>query len=186
MAPQTICVGLIGARYRVAAEAMRLLGIGVLLQFMSSPFPFLLTALHEQRFLFASSALGATIRIGLDFGLTPHFGFLGPCFSLLLSDGAMLGMWIGRLWQLGYSPRLDMLWRPFIAGSTMAAILYFSGARSLTLLAPIVLTSVAVYFFLVVKLGAFSDDEVALVREGISFFRPLVNGWSRQLRGKPL
>jgi O-antigen/teichoic acid export membrane protein len=186
LAPRILCVGLLGARYQVSTEAMRLLGIGLLLLFAASPFPFLLTALNEQSFLFVSSAIGFAVRVVLDVVLTASFGFTGPCLSLIASEGVMVAMWVGKVWRLGYPlPLGDILWRPCVAGALMGAIVYFVKGGSLLSLAPFALASTAIYFAAIVKLGAFSKAELAQAREGLNFVRPLVAGWSRQLQRKP-
>jgi len=183
--PKILIDGLLSARYAAAVPAMRLLGIAVWLFFVGSPFPFLLTALNEQRFLFVSSALATALRVILDLALTPSFSFVGPCLSIIVTETLLLGMWIARLERVGFAlPLAEILWRPCLAGAVMGAMLYFAHAHSLFSLVPVALVAAAVYTALIIKLGAISDAEVELVREGLNFVRPFVNQWSRQLRAK--
>ncbi len=185
LAPRILCVGLLGARYRVSAEAMSLLGIGLLLLFVASPFPYLLTALNEQKFLFVSCVIGFAARVALDFVLTASFGFIGPCLSLIVSEGVVVALWVGRVWRLGYPlPLGDILWRPCVAGALMGAIVYSAGVGSMFSLALFALASSAIYFAAILKLGAFSEAELAQAREGLDFVRPFLAGWSRQPQRK--
>lgn len=183
--PELLTKGLLGARYAAAAPATRLLGIAVWLFFVSSPFPFLLTALNKQRFLFISAALATVLRAVLDVALTPFFGFLGPCIALTVGETFLLSVWVGWLWGAGYPlPLAEMFWKPCLASLVMGAMMYFSHAQSLFSLIPVALVSGAVYAALVFKLGAFSDAELEMAREGMDFVRPFVAQWSRQLRTK--
>ncbi len=184
--PGLLTRGLLGIRYAAAAPAMRLLGIGVWLFFVASPFPFLLTALNEQRFLFVSSAVATALRVLLDLSLTPFFGFLGPCLALIACETLLVAMWVGRLWSLGFAlPLVGILWRPCLASLVMAAMLYFSHAQSLLMLIPVALISAAAYLALVIKLGAVSGAELEMAREGMDFVRPLFAEWARQARTRP-
>ena len=182
-APATLTSGLLGAHYLAAAPVMRLLGIGVLLLFVGSPFPFLLTALGQQRFLFVSSAIAFVLRASLDLAWTPVFGFLGPCWAVIVSETFLIMMWTARLWSMGYTLALGkILWRPCLAGLVMAVIIEVLRARSLISLAPIAIAAAAVYLIVIVKLGAISEDELEMGKEGIYFVRPYLAQWSRQLR----
>ena len=93
---------LLGPAYLPAIPAMQFLGLGFVPLFLSSAFPLLLTALHEQRFLLRTSALGLGLRIGLNFALVPVCGFLGPCISFVVGEITMVSLWIYRLRQLGF------------------------------------------------------------------------------------
>src|SRR3984957_8649390 len=93
---------LLGEKYQVALPAMELLGVAFLPFFVSSPFPFLLTALDKQRFLMGSSIFSLVLRVGLNFLLIPFYGYMGPCLAFLVSETAMLFIWAGKLNRLGF------------------------------------------------------------------------------------
>ena len=180
-APVTLTTGLLGMRYLPAAPAMRLLGIMVWLIFIGSPFPFILTALNDQRFLFVSSAAAFVLRTALDFALTPHLTFLAPCWAAMISESVLLALWIGRLQRLGLPlPLGKILWRPCLAGALMAVILHAFASSGLLLLIPVVIVACAIYLVLLVKLGAISPEEWEMGREGMHFLRPFLAQWSRQ------
>lgn len=184
-APVTLTTGLLGMRYLPAAPAMRLLGIMVWLIFIGSPFPFMLTALDDQRFLFVSAAAAFLLRTALDFALTPHLSFLAPCWAAMISESLLLTLWIGRLHRSGLSlPLGKILWRPCLTGAIMAVILHAFASRGLLLLIPVVIVCFAIYLLLLIKLGAISAQEWEMGREGMHFLRPFLAQWSRQERSE--
>ncbi len=185
LCPTTLTVGLLGVSYRAAAPAMRLLSAGIWLVFLSTPFPFLLTALDRQRFLFVTSAIALVIRIVLDLVLVHYFGFIGPCLSLIVSESLLAAAWIAGVWEDGFRLKLwDILWRPFAASLAMGAVLYFADPQSLLTLAPVALLSGLVYLFLVLWLGGVSEIDRALARESTDFIRPWLSQRFGQVRGR--
>lgn len=178
--PDRLTLGFLGQRYAASVPAMRLLSIGAFMLFVASPFPLLITALNQQRFLLISSSTAAVLRVALDILLVPHYGFLAPCVSLAISESVLLAMWIGCLWRLGFpAPLGSLIWRPCVAGALMVPLLY-AQPQSLLLLVPEVLSGILVYITVLVMLGSFSRDEIALIKEGVGFVRPLVNSFSTQ------
>jgi O-antigen/teichoic acid export membrane protein len=167
---------------------MRLLGVGAFFLFAASPFPFLLTALGLQNFVFISSAVALALRVIFDFALIPWFGFLGPCFSMIISETALVVLWIAKLSQTGYAVDLPrLLWRPVAGSLAMGSLLYVFQVKSLMLLAPVALASTMVYFAVVLTLGAFTSEELELAREGLGFVRAFLQEWSHSgMQRKPL
>jgi len=185
VAPQTMTVSLLGARYLAATPAMRLMSPCVLLLFFASPFPLLLTALNQQRFLLGSSLIALILRIGLVLALTPSMNFLAPCIALIVAETVLVTMWIGGVRQAGLRPRLiNMAWRPAIGAATMAALLYWLAPHTAMGLIAASIAGSAVYLAVVLKLGALSEAEVSLIREGLNFVRPFLAEWSHPLHRK--
>ncbi|MGH7000975.1 MAG: flippase, partial [Stellaceae bacterium] len=123
--PDVLTVGLLGGGYHAAAPAMRLLSVGIWLVFLSTPFPFLLTALNRQRFLFISSSAALVVRVVLDLILVRYFNFLGPCIALMVSESLVLAAWIGGVWEAGFPLNsFRLFWRPGVASLVMGALLY--------------------------------------------------------------
>jgi O-antigen/teichoic acid export membrane protein len=188
LAPECLTIGLLGVRYIDSVPAMRLLGVGVLFLFASSPFPFLLTALDLQNFVFKSSAVAVVLRVALDLALIPWFGFLGPCLAMIISETTLAGLWIAKLSQIGYPVHLvKLLWRPIAGSLAMGGVLYVFQTKSLMLLTPVALVATVVYFAVVLMLGAFTSEELGLVKEGLGFARAFVQERSHaEMQRKPL
>jgi len=183
--PATLTTGLLGHNYLAAAPATRLLGFGIWLVFLTTPFPFLLTALDRQRFMFISATISFAIRVGLDIALVHYLGFIGPCISLIVSEGFILAAWIWCVWQDGFALQLGgLLWRPLVASSLMSAVLYWFHPQSLLTLAPVAMLAGLLYLAIVLKLGGLSEVDMALLREGAEFIRPWLSQRFGQLRGR--
>jgi O-antigen/teichoic acid export membrane protein len=181
--PQTLIVGLLGSRYAISADALRLLAIVAGICFVGAPFPYLLTTLSEQRFLLISSVFATGVRILLDLVLTRYLGFTGPCYAVIVSEGLLLCLWINYLTKLGFTlPLAKILWRPGVAAIVIGFLLNSVNAHSLRTLIPLELAGAALYFGVVVILGEFTEKELELAREGLGFVTPFAAQWSRQLR----
>jgi O-antigen/teichoic acid export membrane protein len=172
---------LLGEKYQVALPAMQLLGVAFLPFFVSSPFPFLLTALDKQRFLMVSSLLSLGIRIGLNFLLIPMFGYLGPCIAFFASEAATLIIWSNKLSQLGFSIGLaKIVWRPTLASACIGAGLYFIKDAAVIWLIPAILVALVVYLLILLLLGVFTASDLRLAKEGLGFVKPFLAKWTGQ------
>ena len=185
LSPKVLTVGLLGANFHTATPAMELLGFGIWLIFLSTPFPFLLTALNRQQFLFITSTAALVARVVLDIVLVRYLNFLGPCIALIITESLVLAAWVAGVWEAGFTLNpFDIIWRPLAGSLLMAAILYLLHPQSLLTLMPAALAGGAAYLFAVVKLGGVSPTEMGLLREGADFLRPWLTQRFGQLRGK--
>jgi O-antigen/teichoic acid export membrane protein len=172
---------LLGDKYQVALPAMQLLGVAFLPFFVSSPFPFLLTALDKQRFLMVSSLFSLALRIGLNFLLIPFYGYMGPCIAFFASETVMLIVWSDKLHRLGFPLGLvKVVWKPLVASGCIGVALYFVKGLSLLWLVPVTLLALLVYVGILLLLRAFSESDLKLAREGLGFLRPFLAKWSGQ------
>jgi O-antigen/teichoic acid export membrane protein len=172
---------LLGNKYQVALPAMQLLGVAFLPFFISSPFPFLLTALDKQRFLMVSSIVSLALRVGLNFALIPFYGYMGPCIAFFASETLMLIIWADKLSRLGFPLRLvKVIWRPLLASCCIGVALTFIKGVSLLWLVPATLLALVVYLLILLMLGAFSNSDLKLAKEGLGFLKPFLAKWSGQ------
>src|SRR5208337_5290552 len=95
--PRVLAVGFLGPHYAESAPAIRLLGVAAMLFIVGTPFPALFTALAQQRFLLISTTCAIVLRVGFNVALIPLLGLNGACCAVALSEGILLGSWIGRL-----------------------------------------------------------------------------------------
>jgi polysaccharide transporter, PST family len=172
---------LLGDKYQPALGAMQLLGVAFLPFFVSSPFPFLFTALHRQRFLMVSSLFALGLRIGLNFLLIPFYGYLGPCIAFFASETVMVLVCVAKLTRLGFPlPLVQIIWRPFLATSCIGSALFFLRNFSLLWLLPATAGALVLYFIILFLLGTFSDSDLRLAKEGLGFVRPFLAKWTGQ------
>ena len=90
--------------------------------------------------------------------------------------------------QIGYPVHLvKLLWRPIAGSLAMGGVLYVFQTKSLMLLTPVALVATVVYFAVVLMLGAFTSEELGLVKEGLGFARAFVQERSHaEMQRKPL
>ena len=173
---------LLGAKYRAAAPTMQILGAAFVPFFVSNPFPFLLTALHEQRFLLWATISSLVLRVALNFALIPPLGFIGPSLAFLGGEIVSLAIVMARLRHIGYPLALfDIAWRPLVASAVMGLILLVTRGEPLIWSLPSVVVACAVYVALIFKLGTFSAEDLEVAREGMGFVKPLLARWSNRL-----
>jgi PST family polysaccharide transporter len=174
---------LLGAKYLAAVPTMQILGAGFVPFFVANPFPLLLTALHEQRFLLLATIISLLLRVALNFALIPSLGFIGPSLAFLGGEVAILGIMMARLRSVGYPLAIfDIVWRPVLASAVMGIILFVTRGNSLIWSLPWVVVAGAVYVTLIFKLGTFSTDELDQARDGLGFVKPLLARWSNKLK----
>jgi O-antigen/teichoic acid export membrane protein len=160
---------------------MQLLGLAFLPFFVSSPFPFLFTALHRQRFLMVSSLFALGMRIGLNFLLIPFYGYLGPCLAFFASETVMVIVCIAKLDRLGLPLALtQIVWRPLLACVCIGVGLFLIRNASILWLVPAAAGGLVLYFVMLFLLGAFSASDLRLAKEGLGFLKPFLAKWSGQ------
>jgi len=170
---------LLGNKYQDALAAMQLLGVAFLPFFISSPFPFLLTALDKQRFLMASSLFSLGLRIGLNFALIPLYGYLGPCIAFFASEVVTLVIWANKLSRLGFSLGIGkMVWRPLVASCCIGIGLYFIKDAALIWLVPATLLALVIYLLILLLFGMFTESDLKLAKEGLGFAKPFLAKWT--------
>jgi len=105
----------------------------------------------------------------MDVALIPIFQFLGPCIALMISESTLILLWIADLRGAGFSlPLGSIIWRPCMGAVTIGALLYFANPKSLISLAGAVLICGLVYLVMVFKMGAVSEVELAVAKEGVA------------------
>lgn len=172
---------LLGDKYQPALLAMQLLGVAFLPFFVSSPFPFLLTALNKQKYLWSTSLLGLILRIALNFALIPFCGYLGPCIAFFLSEALILVIRANWLTGLGFPLAMGKaIWRPTVASCSMGAALYFLKGLPVIWLAPVIFLGLVAYLLVLVVLGTFTAADLRLAKEGFGFFGPFLAKWTKQ------
>jgi O-antigen/teichoic acid export membrane protein len=178
--PRLLAVGLLGRHFAQSAGALQLLGIVAMLFIMTTPFPPLLTALAQERFLLVSTLIAAALRVVANLTLIPFLGLYGACGAAILSETVLLGLWIGRLSVLGFPLSFEkILWRPLLGSMVLALILHYAKLRTIVSLAGIGGLGGILYLALMLVLGAFTEDELRMAREGIGFIQPF---WEQSLR----
>lgn len=101
----------LGADYRPAALAVRILVPSLVFVFLSFPLGALLNATNRQHWQTTIIGLSMIINIGLNIWLIPTFSYIGASWSWFITNAVVLliGLWLARLvvaykiWPLGKS-----------------------------------------------------------------------------------
>ena len=93
----------------------------------------------------------------------------------------MLFIWAGKLNRLGFPLGLfKVVWRPVVASTCIGIALFFIRGASLFWVIPATGVALIVYLLLLLVLGAFSDSDLKLAKEGLGFLQPFLAKWSGQ------
>jgi O-antigen/teichoic acid export membrane protein len=119
--------------------------------------------------------------VGLNFALIPFYGYMGPCIAFFVSETVMLFIWASKLSRLGFHLGLvKVVWRPFVASGCIGVALYLIKGVSLLWLIPATLVALVIYLAILLILGAFSNSDLKLAKEGLGFLQPFLAKWSGQ------
>ena len=171
----------LGPSYLPAVPALKVLSIAAGVFFVSSPYPYLLTALGEQSFLLISSAVAATLRILLVLILARMFGIVGASWAVLIVESCLLLAWVSHLARKHfYLDIRDMLRKTLPAAVAMSVpfLLCQSQSRPTPALPAAILISSMIYCAVLLKTRAFSEEEMRLAADALKFIRPFVAQWS--------
>ncbi len=172
-----IITTILGARYAAAVPAMQWLGFAFVPYFLSFPMALLITAVHEQRFLFWSTAATFALRVTCNVAFIRMYGFLGPCIAFLVAESITTSVWVWKLARLNLSLNIvSVLWRALLACVLMGTLLYLAKPYSLLIFIPAALLSTVVYLIAILKLNILSPKDQALAREGLGFLKPFLAG----------
>jgi O-antigen/teichoic acid export membrane protein len=146
-------------------------------------FQYLFAALDQQgRFLWSTCAASA-VRVILLIILVPKYGFIGPSIAFVCSEMVIVAIWMFQLARLGFRANLgDITWRPLLAGSAMAFVLFAAVEAPLLWQIGAAALSVIVYGVVLFAFKTFSRDEICQAREGMAFVAPFIEAWSKKLK----
>ncbi len=183
--PHVVISVLLGHKFLEAQTAMRWFGLAFIPMFVSSLSPFIFTALGRQGIFCLAMALAVVVRVGVDLAIVPYFGYIGGSAVAAFSEITAFALLAWILARRGYPLRVaDFLVKPIVAGLLMAAILY--PAQQLTLLPalPFAVGSAFVYLGALFVFHVFSDEELQLMRDGLSFFNVYLRRFRSQREGE--
>jgi O-antigen/teichoic acid export membrane protein len=173
----------LGAKYLPAIPAMQLLGIGMVPFFISTLFQFVFAALDQQRRFLWSIWPASALRIILLVILIPKYGFIGPSIAFVCSEVVIVAIWMIQLARLGFRAKLgDVIWRPLVAGSAMALVLFAGAEAPLLWQIGAAAVSVILYGVVLFALKTFSTEEIYHAREGMAFVSPFIESWSKKFK----
>lgn len=159
-------------QFEASSLALQILSFSLIFLFPTAQFVYFFSALNRQRLYTISSLACLLINIVLDFTLIPKMGFLGACIGTLAAEVALfgIGMYFARHINKKVSP-MRALWKPFVSGLAMWALLYpFRASSPGWMLLGVVLSSAA-YILTNIMLKTFSRTELSAIKDSILFLR---------------
>lgn len=163
---------LLGAKYEPSIPALQVFGLSIVPLFVSTIFPYVFTALHQQTLFLATACLGLLLRLALNFLLIPQYGYISPCVAVAVSELFVLTIWVYELGRIGVRLSLkEALLRPLVSAAVMSSVLYVVKDRPPLQAVGGCALAVIAYFGSLLVLRTFSADELRLAKEGLRFFR---------------
>lgn len=151
------------AGFAQAAVALKVMSLALVFIFMNLMSRYLLTAMDRQGTYLWAVAAGLATNVALGFFLIPSRGFVGACISQIGGEFAIFGVCQASLSRYaGAGDLARIAWKPLVAASLMAAILYAFRTASPILLAPI---GVSVYALGLLLLKGVAQDEWQILRQ---------------------
>lgn len=162
----------------IARELILILGGGeylphsmIALQLLIGFFPFscinqvtqyVLIALDQQRFLTKAFMIGVAFNLIANLIFIPMYSYQAAAVIAILSEIVLLIPFYYCLRRhLAPLPWLSIVWRPALAAALMGAVMWLLRDLSVLLLIP---SAAVVYFVALVAVGAFSGEEMELLR----------------------
>ena len=176
---------LLGPDYLPAVGALRILAIAAGIFFIATPFPYVLTALNENRTLLVGSVAATTLRTALLVGLSALYGITGASWAVLISESALLAVWTALLAKKRLTLAFDTIWKGLVACAVMGLVLYVGRPQTAAALASTLVLSTAAYGAVLLMLKTFSPAELRLAAEAFRFIRPLMREWARRSEPGP-
>ena len=167
-----IVIGLLfGAKFAAAADALRVQSVAIMFLFPTGLYLGLFTAVGQQRLYMIISAACLAVNTVFDLLLIPGYGFIGASIATSLAEITFFAVGAYFIRMLGISLSfLRLMARPVLAGLLMGGLLYPLAKAPLwwALLAGLP-AGMLLYGCVLLLLGTFSREELALMRKSLPF-----------------
>src|SRR6202165_1094748 len=155
-------------QFEEAALALRILGGGIFLMFVSNAFIAALNAMDRQVLFTWAALVSLVVNIGLNLVLIPAYGYLGAAWATNLTELALLVTgWLMVRRVLGPVPVVRLGWRILLAGLLMGAVLYFFRSTHGWQVLLAILVGMVVYGGGLFLFRALEPEELALARRAL-------------------
>ena len=166
--PETVLSLLFGANYAPAANALRILSLGFMINNLLGPNGATLVALGESRFMMWATLVTAVLNVGLNVALIPPFGIEGAAIA---SISAITSVNLIRCWKLYSSskaqPLSKNLLKPTIASLALVFLIYYISRSFLAItywmLPFLFVLYYAIYGLAILFTKSFDREDVAIL-----------------------
>lgn len=158
----------LGPGYAAAAPALAILMWALPGSYMADTLLFLLTAQRRQSLGTWAVGITAAFNITLNLLLVPHLSFLGSSAATVASEWLSFALLFAMFQRAAPVPGIvTVVWRPIVAGAALAAVLAATSSwvpHGIAGLAIAGVGSLAAYALVLGALGAFGQEDLALLR----------------------
>ena len=158
----------LGPGYAAAAPALAILMWALPGSYMADTLLFLLTAQRRQSLGTWAVGITAAFNITLNLLLVPHLSFLGSSAATVASEWLSFALLFAMFQRAAPVPGIvAVVWRPIVAGAALAAVLAATSSwvpHGIAGLAIAGVGSLAAYALVLGALGAFGQEDLALLR----------------------
>ncbi|MFQ5614105.1 MAG: oligosaccharide flippase family protein [Anaerolineae bacterium] len=129
--------------------------------FINQVTQYVLIAIDQQRFLTRAFIIGVVFNLVTNLIFIPLYGYRAAAVTTVLSEWALLiPFYYAVRKNLGAVPWLDVVWRPALAATAMAAALWLWRDSSAWVLVPL---AAAIYFGALALVGGFRQPDMDLI-----------------------
>jgi O-antigen/teichoic acid export membrane protein len=155
--------------YPESRAALQILGLGIVLMFVTTAFTAALNSIDRQHLLAWAAVVSLGANVALNLALVPAFGYLGAAWATNITELVLLTVaWLMVRRVLAGVPVLRLSWRILLAGLAMGLVLiWFRDLQGLATLGAIALGT-AVYAAAVILLRSFDALELGLARRALT------------------
>ena len=166
--PETVLNFLFGANYIFAANALRILSFGFIVNNFLGPNGVTLIAIGESRFMMWATSATAVFNIGLNITLIPPLGIVGAAIA---SITAITSINLIRCWKLyslsGAQPLSKNLIKPTLASLGLIFLIYFISREFLTvtfwMLPLLFILYCAIYGLAILFTKSFDQEDIIML-----------------------
>lgn len=166
----------LGPGYAAAAPALAILMWALPGSYMADTLLFLLTAQRRQSLGTWAVGITAAFNVTLNLLLVPHLSFLGSSAATVASEWLSFALLFAMFQRAAPVPGIvTVVWRPIVAGAALAAVLAATSSwvpPGIAGLAIAGVGSLAAYALVLGMLGAFGQEDLALLRGVLPGARP--------------
>ena len=166
--PETVLNFLFGANYIFAANALRILSIGYIINNFLGPNGSTLIAIGESKFMMWATAATAILNIGLNIALIPTLGIVGAAIASMV---AITSINLIRCWKL-YSltkaqPLSKNLIKPTLASLALVFLIYGVSIEIITvtpwMLSLLFILYYAIYGSAILLTKSFDQEDITML-----------------------
>jgi O-antigen/teichoic acid export membrane protein len=166
--PEAVISSLFGVDYALAANALRILCLGAIINNATGPSQVTLVAMGKVRFVMWATLAAALLNIGLNIALIPPLGIEGAAIASVVAVTFANLIQLGKLYSLSRAQPLSKnLLKPVLISLAVIFLIYFIFGHQLTvmwwMLLLFLILFYAIYGFITLFTRSLDREDIALL-----------------------